>query len=198
MKAIQTKRRERKDDDESSTTTQHEEERRVITKTLIGLVENVQDMSAILQRQTFRLHIVINDGKNVSGTTEEDFIDSIERTADDRTKNLNGKSNEALCDQIDQIFEECDEILSLAMTTSDAAASQQQEQNSDGMIYPRLDECVKTFALEQTFVQQLRKGYALQSAAVLGHASLSNFSPESSSVTSGESFATEDVDKGIV
>jgi hypothetical protein len=66
------------------------------------------------------------------------------------------------------------------------------------MIYPRLDECVKTFALEQTFVQQLRKGYALQSASILGHSSLSNVSSGSSSVTSGESFATEEVGKGVV
>jgi len=168
--------------------------RRVVRTTLIELVENVQDMSAILQRQTFRLHIVINDGNNISGTTEEDFIDSIDRTAEARTHKLDRKSDEQLCEQIDQIFEECDEILSLAITTSDAAASQQQSQHPDGEISPRLDGCVKTFALEQTFVKQLRKGYVLQSASIVGDRDDDNesSSQSSSSVSSGESFATED------
>mmetsp|Transcript_49973 Transcript_49973/g.121069 ORF Transcript_49973/g.121069 Transcript_49973/m.121069 type:complete len:1205 (+) Transcript_49973:458-4072(+) len=168
--------------------------RLVVRTTLIELVENVQDMSAILQRQTFRLHIVINDGNNISGTTEEDFIDSIERTAEARTHKLDRKTDEKLCEQIDQIFEECDEILSLAITTSDAAASQQQSQHPDGEISPRLDGCVKTFALEQTFVKQLRKGYVLQSASIVGDRDDDNesSSQSSSSVSSGESFATED------
>jgi hypothetical protein len=112
---------------------------------LVELVAHVQTMSGLLQRQTFRLQNklsgrVVNKSDKTVGKDSSKIIREIPH------------GTKELCREVESLFENCDDTLAKAFSRLDADDADHPKRNQ------ALDDYRKTFSLEKTFLDKLRKG----------------------------------------
>jgi tetratricopeptide (TPR) repeat protein len=113
---------------------------------LVNLVAHVQKMSALLQRQTFRLQHKLGDAPAASSTSEGD----IQKLPAEQLPH----GTVELCKEVERLFGNCDETLEQAFSRLDDTDGDGSNKKNAGA----MEDYRKTFALEQVFLNDLRKG----------------------------------------
>jgi hypothetical protein len=147
---------------------------------LIELVAHVQKMSAVLQRQTFRLQHRLGDSPGGSDEGHRHQVHSIPAVgvaAANAPRKMMLKGQKQMYQEVQQSFDECYSILQRAfdrLDEDDLTSTQHGHEKSWA-----LEEFRKTFTLEKAFVDQLRAGFE-------SHLSVSSKSPWNHTSTTGE------------
>jgi len=148
---------------------------------LVEMVAHVQRMSALLQRQTFRLQHKLGD-KPASYRTEGDIKDRALTTP----AAVLPQGTFELCKEVERLFENCDETLGQAFSRLEENTTSNGKCKNDAV-----EEYRKTFALEQVFLNDLRKGvtdvlaqYSMSAGTQFSADSSSCFVPGNTSLSS--------------